>query len=162
MYVCIFCVNQTTFCVNSTTPSSNSITLQQWSSGGVIHPLPQVTLLYSCHLAGIDGVVWHHLKRGCTSNSIENKPLLDVLRVALFLPFSLNRRLIWHHLTRGCALNSIENKQLLDVLRVALFLPFSLNRRLFWHHLTRARLRIEFNREQAVVGCVESRSISAI
>ena len=104
---------------------------------------------------------WHHLTRGCALNSIDNKQLLDVWRVALFLPFSLNRRLFWHHLTRGCALNSIENKQLLDVSRVALFLPFSLNRR---HPLASsdASLRVEFNREQVVVGRVESRSIPAI
>ena len=99
----------------------------------------------------------------CTSNLIENKWLLDMLRVALFLPFSFNRRLFGHHLTRGCALNSsIENKQLLDVLRVALFLPFSLNRR---HPLASSEdssLRVKFNREQVVVGRVESRSIPAI
>ena len=95
-------------------------------------------LLYSCHLAWIDAFFWHHLTQGCASNLINNKPLLDVSRdvsgVALFLPFSLDRRaFFWHHLMQGCASNSIDNKPLLnvsrDMWRVALLMPFCLNRR---------------------------------
>jgi hypothetical protein len=84
-----FGVNQTTFCVDSTTtPSNNTITLHQ--SSGDIHPLPQVKSLYSCHLAWIDVVFFHHLTRSLASKSSEGEAFLsDVSTVALFLAAQL-------------------------------------------------------------------------
>jgi hypothetical protein len=78
----------------------------------------------------------------CASNLIENKWLLDMLRVAPFLPFSLDG---WNPLASSDAslrvkLVSIGNWLLLEVSStVAIFLPFSLSRR---HRLASSGTRL--------------------
>ena len=87
----------------------------------------------------------------------------NVSRVALFLPFSLDRRLLLA--SSDARLRVKFDRQQATAGRVKRFvescLPFSLDRRLLLAS-SDARLRVEFDRQQAAAERVESCSIPAI